>query len=268
MSSRMHDRVGPDRSMTVREERVRLQRLLLPDVLPSIGCTEAGAAYRADNDELRLGGDWFDLIDRPESQTVVAIVGDVVGHGVEQISAMGQLRAASNALSHAIIGPSEILAGLDRFADGLPFARHATVAVVVFDGTPTARICCAGHPPPIRVDASGGVHVIETGRRAPLTLRSENSDGTFPIETGDVVVLYSDGVVERRKGNIDTAINELGDFVSSRSKLSCVEIAKDIVDIFGADAEDDQAVLVLRPVHSRLEMDRAGRKMSSSPVSW
>ncbi|MBT8241836.1 MAG: serine/threonine-protein phosphatase, partial [Acidimicrobiia bacterium] len=163
-------------SQTVKEQReelLRMQRLLLPASLPRIGCTEAAAAYRADNSELRLGGDWFDLVDRPESNSIVGIVGDVVGHGVEQISVMGQLRAASSALAHAVDGPAEILAGLDRFARTLSGAEFATLCVVVFDGSPNARISSAGHPPPVVVTSDGHVQVIEAGRRPPLTLQDD-----------------------------------------------------------------------------------------------
>ena len=88
---------------------LRLQELLLPSALPEIGCTEAAAAYRAHNDELRLGGDWYDVIDRPDTNSVVAIIGDVVGHGADQIGVMGQLRSASHALCGPCFAPHEIL---------------------------------------------------------------------------------------------------------------------------------------------------------------
>ena len=253
-------------SGSARDERLRLQRLLLPAALPDIGCTEAAAAYRPHNHELNLGGDWFDLIDRPESQSVVAIVGDVVGHGVEQISVMGQLRAASNALAHSIEEPDAILAGLDRFAASIPAARFATLAVVVIDGSETGRICCAGHPPPIRIDAEGGVHIIEGGRRPPLTFAG-GAAAEFAIALGDLLVIYTDGVVERPGTLIDDRIAALGRFVNERFDRSCHEIVTDIVDVFGVDAQDDQAVLVLRPIHNRgPDYDLA--KATQSSVSW
>lgn len=248
-----------------------LQRLLLPSALPTIGCTEAAAAYRASNRELQLGGDWFDLIDRPESNTVVAIVGDVVGHGVRQIGVMGQLRAASTALAHVVDEPAGILAGLDRFASTVPGAAHASVVVVVLEGSDQARIASAGHLPPIRIDGDGVPHVIEAGRRTPLTMHKEPRDGSFELRTDDLLVLYTDGVVERPGENIDVGIGGLGTFIGERRTWSCIDLATAIVDDFGADADDDQAVMVLRPVHQRSDgyqlQHRTPSQVSVGPVS-
>lgn len=84
-----------------------------------VGCTEVAAAYRAANAELRLGGDWFDLIDRDDHR-VVAVVGDVVGHGLEQIGCMGQLRTALDVLSRSVRSPEEIMRLVDDFAVDVP----------------------------------------------------------------------------------------------------------------------------------------------------
>lgn len=252
---------------STREDLLRLQRLLLPASLPVIACTEAGAAFRATNNELSLGGDWFDLIDRPESNSVVAIVGDVVGHGVEQIGIMGQLRAASNALAHVIDDPTHIVAGLDRFAVQVPGAQFASIAVVVFDGSSTVRICCAGHPPPLRIDGTGGVHVVNSGRRSLLTVGATEPTGTFTAHIGDLVVMYTDGVVERADVDIYESIRSLGHFVQDFFDEPCVSIAERIVDEFGTESTDDQAVLVLRPLHARGPKD-APHVRQASEVSW
>lgn len=242
---------------------IKLQRLLLPSALPAIGCTEAAAAYRSANDRLHVGGDWFDLIDRPDNNTVIGVVGDVVGHGLAQVGVMGQLRAASAALAQVADEPDAVLHGLDRFAGTVAGAEHATVAVVVLDGTNQARTASAGHPPPIRVTPEGRTQVIETGRRAPLTVASGNGPTTFELCLGDLLVMYTDGVVERSGENIDRGIEALGKFVASRRKLDCLQIAVAIVDEFGVDASDDQAVLVLRPVHRRAD----GHRPAVSQVS-
>ncbi len=231
----------------------KLQRLLLTATLPAIGCTEAAAAYRSHNHELNLGGDWYDLIDRPDSDSVVAIVGDVVGHGVEQIGVMGQLRAASHALCGPCADPHVILDELDRFARALPGAFMTTVAVLVLDGTTTARFCAAGHPPPIQVRSDGSFRTIDVGRRVPLGVNGAGSaeTGTFDFDVEDLIVMYTDGVVERRTEVITEGMDALGGFVRDRFTDPCAEIATAIVDEFGANAEDDQAVMVLRPLHQR-----------------
>jgi len=191
-----------------------------------------------------------------------------VGHGVEQISVMGQLRAASSALAHAVDGPSDILSGLDRFAKTLPGAEFATLCVMVFDGSPHARICSAGHPPPVMVTGDGETRVIEAGRRPPLTLSTEAlSDGTFPLAINDVLLMYTDGVVERRAQNFDANLAELGEFLKSHRHQSCRDIAAAVVDDFKPAPEDDQAVLVIRPLHKR-DRNYQLHRPTESAVSW
>lgn len=238
---------------SARSELMRLQRLLMPVSLPDIGCTEAAAAYRAHNSDLLLGGDWFDLIDRPESNTVAAVVGDVVGHGVEQISVMGQLRAASSALAHSMSRPHEIVTGVERFAETLEGAKFATLAVVVIDGSSKGRICSAGHLPPVRIATDGSIHRVlaGAGHRPPLGVGGCADDGSFDLEIDDVLVMYTDGVVERRGLDIDDQIGALGSFVQARRLEPCRDIASAIVNTFCNEPEDDQAVLVLRPLHPR-----------------
>lgn len=237
--------------MSERERLLALQRILLPGALPAIGCTEAAAGYRAHNHDLHLGGDWYDLVDLEADNRIVAIVGDVVGHGVEQISVMGQLRAASNALARSCEQPHEILAALDGFARDVRGAALATLVVLAIDGTTTARLASAGHLPPLHVTTAGDLRVIEGGRRPPLTIDGASTTFSFTFEVGDLVVLYTDGVVERRGTPIDDGIAALGAFVRERRHFPCRDLTTAILDELGAGAEDDMAVMVLRPLHQR-----------------
>lgn len=242
-----------DRTIGSEAERQRLidlQRLLLPQTLPAIGCTEAAAEYRAHNHQLHLGGDWYDLVDRPDDQ-VVAIVGDVVGHGVTQIGVMGQLRAAANALSRSCAQPDEVLNALDAFARDLPGAEMATITVVMLDGSTTARVASAGHPPPLLIKSDGNHQLVEQGRRPPLGLGTPNPHGTFEFSVGDLIVLYTDGLVERRTESIDDGIARVLDYARSHIDEPCRDIAAGLVDTVAAGATDDVAVLVLRPRNHR-----------------
>ena len=233
------------------ERLLSLQRLLLPRTLPPVGCTEVAAGYMAHNEYLRLGGDWYDLIDRPDDQ-VVAIVGDVVGHGIEQIGVMGQLRAAANALGRSCAEPHEILAHLDDFARDTPGAAFATVVVMMLDGTTTGRIAAAGHPPVLHVRADGTANTIEVGRRAPLTLGDESATtGVFEYAIDDLLLLYTDGLVERRSVPWDDRVERLGRLVAERFDDSCAEIADALMDDAASDGEDDVALMVLRPRNHR-----------------
>lgn len=229
---------------------IDLQRLLLPPALPAIGCTEAAAHYRAHNDALRLGGDWYDLIDRDDNR-VVSVVGDVVGHGVRQISVMGQLRAASNALARSLAGPAEMLRVLDAFAADVPGAEYASAAVLMLDGTTTASIASAGHPPLLHVRAHGGHALIEGGRGPLLTIPGRRESATFEYEIDDIFVQYTDGLVDRRDRSVDEILREIAAFVADSVAEPCAAIADGVIDRFGGDADDDVVVVVLRPRNHR-----------------
>ncbi|MFK8024378.1 MAG: PP2C family protein-serine/threonine phosphatase [Ilumatobacter sp.] len=234
-----------------RRRLLDLQRLLLPQALPPVGCTEVAAGYAAHNEELRLGGDWYDLIDRPDDQ-VVAIVGDVVGHGIEQIGVMGQLRAAANALGRSCAEPHEVLNHLDAFAQDVPGAAMTTVVVMMLDGSTTGRIASAGHPPVLHVRPGGIASVIEVGRRPPLTLGDGSAvSATFQYDVDDLLVLYTDGLVERRRVPWDDRVKRLGRLVADRFDKSCAEITNDLIDDAVSDGEDDVALMVLRPRNHR-----------------
>lgn len=234
-----------------RDQLLHLQRILLPARLPKVGCTEVAVEYRSHNHELYLGGDWYDLIDRDDGQ-VVAIVGDVVGHGVEQISVMGQLRAAANALGRSCSDPHELLADLDKFAADVPGAAMATMSALMLDGTTTARTASAGHPPMLHVTASGAVNVIEAGRRAPLTFqRAPAESARFDYAVDDLLVMFTDGLIERRKVDFDEALQRLGELLVPLRSEPCASIAATVVDELAENAGDDITLMVMRPRNHR-----------------
>lgn len=231
-----------------RASLVELQRLLLPPTLPAIGCTEAAVHYRAHNDAFRVGGDWYDMIDRPDDR-VVAVVGDIVGHGVQHISAMGQLRAASNALGRVLPEPGDIADALSAFATHVPGGEFASAAVLMLDGTTTAKITLAGHPPPLLVRAAGGWAAVESPPGPLLGLPGERPTTTFRYEVDDVLVLYTDGLLGT--GQPDAVLDRIGTFVADRIDDPCRSIAAEIAAEFGTDADDDLVVVVLRPRNHR-----------------
>lgn len=231
-----------------RASLVELQRVLLPPTLPAIGCTEAAVHYRAHNDAFRVGGDWYDIIDRPDDR-VVAVVGDIVGHGVQHISAMGQLRAASNALGRVLAEPGDIADALSAFAADVPGGEFASAAVLMLDGTTTAKISLAGHPPPVLVTAAGGWATLECEPGPLLGLPGERPTTSFRYEIDDVIVLYTDGLLGTNEP--DTTLDRIGAFVADRIDAPCRELAAGIAAEFGVAAEDDLVVVVLRPRNHR-----------------
>lgn len=209
------------------------------------------AGYRSHNDELKLGGDWYDLVDRPDDQ-VVAIIGDVVGHGLEQIAMMGQLRAATNALGRSCAEPHEALAHLDGFVRDFPGAAAASLVMLMLDGSTTGRLASAGHPPLLHLRGDGSVDVIGEGMRPSLGFDVDLSEPVrFTYAVDDLLVLFTDGLVERRERSWDDGIERVDGLIRERFNESCAAIVKAVLDDASTDSEDDIALMVMRPRNHR-----------------
>ncbi len=156
-----------------------------------------------------LGGDWFDVMRLPGNRTYLA-VGDVVGHGLPAVEDMAQLRSAGRALAHQGLPPARLLAELNGFTRHASQGKFATMAVAIVDADAgSLMFCSAGHPPPflrragtsevIDLDGAGGP-VLGPLRDAVYT------GGTLLINPGDMLVMYTDGLVERRGRDVDSGM--------------------------------------------------------------
>ena len=174
-----------------------LQRALLPSSLPILPQLELAARYLLADVEHAAGGDWFDgfmLADR----RLAVIVGDVVGHGVAAAGVMSQLRSVLAYLLDAEVELAQAVAQLDRFASRTPGGFAATVCVMLIDpaaGDLTYVTC--GHPAPLIVDPSGTTRFLPLTGHRPLGAGASATPLTTSLGIGEVLVLYSDGLVER-----------------------------------------------------------------------
>ena len=169
--------------------------------------------YEPAVDSLQVGGDWHDAFVLDDGRTLGVSVGDVVGKGLAAACAMGQLRSALRALAATGAGPGGVLDQLDRFVPTVPDAAFSTVAYAEVDLTdPVVRFACAGHPPPVVVRGGGGGELLWGGRSVPLGAwvgKGPRRVGEAPFDVGDRLLLYSDGLVERRDRPIDDGLGEL-----------------------------------------------------------
>lgn len=188
-----------------------MQRSLLTD-LPVLPEVDVAALYAPADLDLAAGGDWYDVVTFPDGR-VALVVGDVVGHGASATAAMAQLLAVGRHLLGGGAGPVEALAGLDALARGSPGARAATVCVAVLDpATGELTWAGAGHPPPLRVHADGAVTVLTGGGGAPLGTTGRAGPTvarTLRLAPGDLLVLYTDGLVERAGRGLDAGVADL-----------------------------------------------------------
>lgn len=207
--------VAIDNALLYERERavaLTLQRSMLPTDAPSDPRCEVGTHYAAAVDSLEIGGDFFDAFSIDDDSIAIA-VGDVVGKGLRAAATMGQLRSAYRSLALSGYGPRETLEHLDAFVDHTEHARGATVAVAVVDlAGGTATIACAGHPPPVLHRPGEAPGLVWDGRSAPLGAyfhNGERHETTVPLTRGSRVLLYTDGLVERRDQLIDRGIDRL-----------------------------------------------------------
>jgi serine phosphatase RsbU (regulator of sigma subunit)/anti-sigma regulatory factor (Ser/Thr protein kinase) len=188
-----------------------LQRSVLPVTLPRVEEIQLAARYLPGTAELDVGGDWFDAIPLPDGRLGL-VVGDVVGKGVQAASTMAQLRNALRAFSLDRMKPSSTIARLNRLAEEVVETAFATIVYAVVD--PAAGVCritSAGHPPLLVAYPDRRVELIEGGRGLPLGAGPDTRYGQAVVElpVGSVLLLYSDGLVERRGRTIDEGLEEL-----------------------------------------------------------
>lgn len=226
-----------------REVAATLQHSLLPDRLPAARGVELACVYEPGQAGAQVGGDWYDAYELDEHRLAV-VVGDVVGRGVAAAATMGQLRSALRAVSHGAGGPGEVLSRLDRFVEQVPGALCTTVALAVLDlRTHRLTYACAGHPPPLLLDPTGSVTTLWDGRSTPLGLvrGRQRPEAEALLPTGATVLLYTDGLVERRGTSLPGRLDEL---------------ARSLAGSVGATPQERLALVrtdMLGPVHTGLD---------------
>ena len=196
-------------SQSVRGIVAELQEALLPTALPVLPRARIAARYLVAGQEQAAGGDWFDAIPLDDGG-VALIVGDVVGHGVAASAAMGQLRAVLAELVAAEKDLGEVLRRTDAFAARMPSLRAATLALAVLDpATGTLRYTTCGHPPPLVLGVDGTARYLAGTGTGPLGTGSTPVLASSVLAPGELVLLYSDGLVERPNRTIAEGMAEL-----------------------------------------------------------
>jgi anti-sigma regulatory factor (Ser/Thr protein kinase)/anti-anti-sigma regulatory factor len=184
-------------SQGYRDFVAELQEALLPAALPVLPRARIAARYMVAGHEQSAGGDWFDAIPLAGGR-VALVVGDVVGHGVAASAAMGQLRAVLAELLAAGEDLDHVLRRTDAFAARMPALRAATLALAVLDPAGgQLRYTTCGHPPPLVIGTGGTARYLASTETGPLGTGSPPVLATGALAPGELVLLYSDGLIER-----------------------------------------------------------------------
>ena len=255
ISRRAHLAVERDIARVERgfSEALQLSLLGEPQAIEGL---EVAVRYLPASDTASVGGDWYDAFVVPGGALLLAI-GDIAGHDRNAAIAMAQARNILRGIAFSgETTPARILGALDRAVSGLHVADASTGIVATLDpadddgpaGTRTLRWSNAGHPPPAMVTRDGTVSLLE---RSPEPLLGLDFPGTrhdhsVVLGGATTVVLYTDGLVERRGEHLDSGLARLRDALAGSQLRHPDRIIEELVGMAGSSLEDDVAIMVLR----------------------
>jgi anti-anti-sigma factor len=227
-----------------------LQRSMLTTQLPEVEGIEFAVRYLPSSSDAEVSGDWYDVIPLPDGRIGV-VIGDVVGRGVDAAATMSQLRTALRAYAVEGLEPAEVVAKLHRLVDHLRVGLSTTLTYLDLDPfTLELRYVSAGHLPMLHAPANGSPRFLAGARSPPLgaaPVQTPIPQERVVLEPGDGLLLYTDGLVERRDAGIDARLEALREAVSSAPR-DLDALLKHLTASLAHDGvrTDDIALLALR----------------------
>lgn len=229
-----------------------LQATLSPQQLPALDGWEFADEYQQSG-RTEVGGDFYDVAVLPDQRLCIAM-GDVMGRGVDAAVAGSRLRAATRVLTTQDPDPATLAMAVDAYLEREPLIPLASAVYLLLDQVANeGSITLAGHPPPLVVRADGSADFIDLARSTLLGVGpTPRVTATFPFAPGDTLVLFTDGLVERRGEDIDRRLQELRDVVAERvggrdtSKPLRACLAAVAERMLGTERHDDVAMLAVK----------------------
>jgi anti-sigma regulatory factor (Ser/Thr protein kinase) len=250
-NARLHDQL--------RRTAISLQNAMLPTALAAPAGLEIAHRYLPGSDVAVVGGDWFDVIGLAGGR-VALVVGDVMGHGTQAATVMGQLRTAVRTLAAVDLPPAEVLAHLDDLMPTIDDTLFATCLYAVYD--PTTQQCSisrAGHVPPLVVRPDGTAEVLhQVAPGLPLGLGGDvGTFDTLDIELpdGSLFVLCTDGLLENKARDIDSGLRLLRANLAEPGR-PLQEICDQVVKELDLTKDRDDIALLISRLHP-LPADRS-----------
>lgn len=223
---------------------LELQRSLLPRTVPKVPGATVSARYRPASVGVDVGGDWYDIFALPAGKFAF-VLGDVAGHGVHAASIMGQVRMALRAYAMETEDPAEVVSRLNRLMTQLHTSEFTTLILCIWDPpTRTAQLVRAGHLPPLLVGEDGAA-LVETTGSVPIgvDMLSTYATDRIVVEPGTALMLFSDGLVERRGESLDAGLARLTALANEFDGHLDGLCDRLLANLAGRAIEDDVALL-------------------------
>jgi serine phosphatase RsbU (regulator of sigma subunit) len=232
-----------------REHRVAetLQRSMLPEQADVDGL-DVWTYYAPSSAHAQVGGDWFDVLEL-DTDVVGVVIGDVVGHDIEAAASMGQLRSVVRTYAFEVRTPGLVLERVDQLVAGMRIPRPAALVLTTLtrtDDTWRLAYSRAGHLPALLVRDGHVTELDEAGGRLIGISVGPRTTSEVPLVPGDVLVLYTDGLIERRDRALREGLAALREAAEGVTATDAAGIGEDLLARLADNPEDDVAVVVVR----------------------
>ncbi|HEX5967221.1 MAG TPA: SpoIIE family protein phosphatase [Intrasporangium sp.] len=259
LATEIRDRFEAQQQLSQEEARTRrehdiaetLQRTLLPERLPDVPGVGLAARYVPATSDVQIGGDWYDVLQVPGGRVGLAI-GDVAGHGPSAAASMAQLRMALRVYALQDPSPTSVLRSVHRLVSQLPMPEMVTLLYAVFDpATRTVRYTSAGHPPILAFDRTKA-SFLRGGLAPPIgvTAQAFYREEVHELGPGTTLLLYTDGLVERRGDSITKGLDRLSEAAKAMAGADlerlCDHLLRSMIVL--GDVADDVALIAVRPL--------------------
>jgi serine phosphatase RsbU (regulator of sigma subunit)/anti-sigma regulatory factor (Ser/Thr protein kinase) len=229
-----------------------MQRALLPDALPQIPGMRFSAKYLPAGSGIKVGGDWYDVFQLANGR-VAFVIGDVVGRGVLAASVMAEIRTALRAYMVQGHKLTEVISLLNELLVAMGGSRGATLSILELD--PEAEeleAVTAGHLPPLLIEPNGDTRLLEQTHGLPVGVRtgSQYQACRYQFPTGSRLLLYTDGLIERRDESIDEGFQRLIVAAQAAAQRTDSSFADRVYRVLVDETplEDDVALLAIEAV--------------------
>ena len=242
-----------------------MQRTLLPDALPQIPGMRFSAKYLPAGSGVKIGGDWYDVF-QLTSGNLAFVIGDVVGRGVLAASVMAEIRTALRAYMMQGHELTRVVSMLNELLVSMGRSRGATLSILALDPEAEAlEVVTAGHLPPLLIEPDGRARLLEQRHGLPVGVRGGHDYQSFsyPFPAGSRLLLYTDGLIERRDESIDLGLQRLTVAAEAAAQLPDSPLADGVYRALLDETplKDDVALLAIEtmPLEGALEMTLLAR---------